>query len=105
MISRPGSDRICFDLGHKAVAAERPIEDRVRFFDFPEEARPVLQAEEHLTFEVPDREAFQVGQELYGLPGHICPTVALHEEAVIVREGRATDERWAVVARKRRITV
>ncbi len=105
IISRPGPDRICTDLGHKAVAAERPIENRVHFFNFPEGAKPVLQAEEHLAFEVPDQKAFHIGQELYGLPGHICPTVALHEEAIIVREGRATDERWAVVARKRKITI
>ena len=105
VISRPGPNRICTDLGHKAVAAERPIDKRVQFFDFPEDAMPVIQSEEHLAYEVPNREAFHVGQEIYGLPGHICPTVALHEEAIIVRNGRATDERWLVAARKRKITV
>lgn len=105
VISRPGESNICTDLGHKAVAGENPIENRVRFFDFPEAAKPVMQSEEHLVFEVPDRDAFSVGQELYGLPWHICPTVALHEEAIIVRDGRATDERWPIASRKRKITI
>jgi hypothetical protein len=41
---------------------------------------------------------------VYGLPWHICPTVALHGEAVVVREGRAV-ERWKVSARDRRLTI
>jgi D-serine deaminase-like pyridoxal phosphate-dependent protein len=45
-----------------------------------------------------------VGTVLYALPWHICPTVALHEEAVVVRDGRAC-EHWRVAARTRRITV
>ena len=36
----------------------------------------------------------------YGMPWHICPTVALHQEAVVVRNGRA-EERWQVVGRGR----
>ena len=45
-----------------------------------------------------------VGDVLYGMPWHVCPTVALHAEAVIVRDGRAVD-RWPIRARARRLTV
>jgi D-serine deaminase-like pyridoxal phosphate-dependent protein len=105
VISKPGPDHVCTDLGHKAVSGENPIENRVRFFDFPEGAKPVMQSEEHLVFQMANRDSLAVGQELYGLPWHICPTVALHEEAIIVRDGRATDERWQIESRKRKITI
>ena len=29
VISKPGGNRICIDLGHKAVASENPLEHRV----------------------------------------------------------------------------
>ena len=46
----------------------------------------------------------RIGDVLYAIPWHVCPTVALHQEAWLVREGRAV-ERWTVEARTRRITV
>jgi len=45
-----------------------------------------------------------VGDALYGMPWHICPTVALHDSAVVVRSGRA-GERWRIVARDRALTI
>ena len=45
-----------------------------------------------------------VGSVLFGIPRHICPTVALHSEAVVIRNGRAV-ERWKVTARERRLTI
>ena len=59
------------------------------------------------TQRAPDRSRaaeFPVGTVCYALPRHVCPTVALHEEAVVVRDGRAVD-RWHVAARTRRISV
>jgi len=110
IISKPGRNHVCIDLGHKSVSAENPIERRVRFLNFPESAQPVGQSEEHLVMAFPDdaldaRELLQVGDVVYGVPWHICPTVALHQEAVIIEDGRATGERWAIQARDRRITV
>ncbi|MCP5541947.1 MAG: D-TA family PLP-dependent enzyme [Akkermansiaceae bacterium] len=104
IISKPGENRLCVDLGHKAVSGENPIENRVRFPDLPD-ARPVMQSEEHLVLETPEASRFAVGDVLYGVPWHVCPTVALHQEAVVIRDGRATGERWKISARDRRITV
>jgi len=104
VISKPCPGRICLDLGHKAVAGEQPLANRVRFLNLPD-ATPVGQSEEHLMIETPHAEEIAVGQVVYGVPWHVCPTVALHEDVVLVRNGRATGETWAVAARKRKITV
>jgi len=102
VISRPAANILCLDLGHKAIASEGP-HPRVEFLELPD-ARATGHSEEHLTIETPRAADYPVGSALYGIPWHICPTVALHQEAVVVREGRAA-ERWQVVARARTITV
>ncbi len=103
VISRPGGDRVCVDLGHKAVASENPIEHRVRFPEVPD-ARPVLHSEEHLVIETSRAEELSPGTVLYGIPWHICPSVALYSEASVVRGGRIV-ETWPITARARRISV
>ncbi|MES2695655.1 MAG: hypothetical protein V4773_19430 [Verrucomicrobiota bacterium] len=45
-----------------------------------------------------------MGTAFYGVPWHICPTVALHDRVRVVREGRAVDA-WPVVARARSLSV
>lgn len=100
VISRPTADRVCLDLGHKAVASEMP-HPRVVFPALPE-AVPVLHSEEHLVLETPRAAELPVGSVLYGIPWHICPTVALHASLRVVENRRATDE-WPVTARQRRI--
>jgi D-serine deaminase-like pyridoxal phosphate-dependent protein/REP element-mobilizing transposase RayT len=102
VVSKPTSGRLCLDLGHKAVASEMP-HPRVVFLNLAD-ARAVAHSEEHLVVETSDAGAFKIGDCLYGIPWHICPTVALHSEAVIVENGKATD-RWRIVARERRLTV
>jgi D-serine deaminase-like pyridoxal phosphate-dependent protein len=54
--------------------------------------------------QTPRADQYRVGDTLYGLPRHICPTMALHSEVWAVRDGRAA-ERWPVTARARRLTV
>jgi D-serine deaminase-like pyridoxal phosphate-dependent protein len=102
VVSKPGGNRLCLDLGHKAVAAENP-QPRVRFLNLPY-ARPVMHSEEHLVIETEFAERFKVGDCLYAVPKHICPTVALHDEAVVVDQGQAVD-RWVISARGRRLEV
>jgi D-serine deaminase-like pyridoxal phosphate-dependent protein len=45
-----------------------------------------------------------VGDVLYGIPFHVCPTVALYDEAHIIVKGNLIDE-WNIVARKKKITI
>lgn len=101
IVSRPTADRICVDLGHKSIASEMP-HPRVVFPALPE-AKAVGHNEEHLVLETPRAREFHVGTVLYGLPWHICPTVALHDRVQVVRQRRITEE-WPVAARARRLT-
>ena len=102
VVSRPTADRLCLDLGHKAVASEMP-HPRVKLLGLEDATFPI-HSEEHLVVETSRAAAYPPGTVVYALPRHVCPTVALHEEAVVVREGRAVDT-WQVAARRRRITV
>jgi D-serine deaminase-like pyridoxal phosphate-dependent protein len=102
VISKPGANRLCLDLGHKAIAAENP-HPRVHLLDMPD-AKFATHSEEHLVVETPRAGEFAVGDVLYGIPWHICPTVALYSEAVVVKNGQA-ERRWKVLGRERRITV
>jgi D-serine deaminase-like pyridoxal phosphate-dependent protein len=103
IISKPATRLITTDLGHKSVAAENPISRRIFFLNLSDyEVRS--QSEEHLVVEVKDWENLHVGDVLYGVPYHICPTVALYDEAVVVENGKVVD-RWNVVARKKKITI
>lgn len=104
VISRPADGRICFDLGYKAVASETPLAQRVFLPQLPD-AEFVLQNEEHLVATSAHADSLQVGDPLYALPAHICPTTALHQYATVVRGGRATGETWPVEARDRRLSV
>jgi D-serine deaminase-like pyridoxal phosphate-dependent protein len=45
---------------------------------------------------------YKVGDVLYGIPVHICPTVALYEKAVVIEHKQATTV-WKVIARNRAI--
>lgn len=100
VISRPGSDRLCLDLGHKAVASEMP-HPRIVFPAFPD-ARAHVHSEEHLVIETAHAARFPVGSVVYGIPWHICPTVALHSSLHVVEAGRVVEE-WPVTARARRL--
>lgn len=102
VVSKPAGNRLCLDLGHKAIASENP-HPRVQWMELPD-AKAVTHSEEHLVVETARAAEFAVGDTLYGIPWHICPTCALHSEAVVVKEGRAED-RWKIIARERRVTI
>ena len=102
VISIPAPDMICVDLGYKAVAAENP-QPRVYFLNAPE-AIPAAHSEEHLVLKVPDAGQFRTGDVLYGIPSHICPTVALYEKVYTVENNQVTGA-WKVIARDREITI
>ena len=102
VVSRPAPDRLCLDLGYKAVASESPP-PRVRLLELPD-AIPVMHSEEHLVIETPRAGEFSLGACLHAIPRHICPTVALYHEAWLVENGAAR-ERWPIPARARTLTL
>ena len=103
VISLPTDDRICVDIGHKSVAAENEITSRIHFPDHPH-LTAVSQSEEHLVLKAEPGHALSPGDVMYGIPYHICPTVALHERLHAAVGGRIVGE-WRVVARDRRISI
>lgn len=102
VISLPAPGLICVDLGHKSIAAENELSKRVYFLNAPN-LKPVSQSEEHLVLDVGEQK-FKVGDVLYGVPHHICPTCALYDFANIIVDHNKTDE-WEISARDRRITI
>lgn len=130
VISQHGS-RLTLDLGHKSIAAENDLSRRVSFMNgfyggsaskfkggkpaiselllnpgrgFKTEPEFISQSEEHLVIDVGAGHGFQVGDVFYGVPYHVCPTIALYERAYTVDNGQVTGE-WKTVARDRTLTV
>jgi D-serine deaminase-like pyridoxal phosphate-dependent protein len=101
VISLPDKSKICLDLGHKSIGAENELARRVYFLNAPELV-PVSQSEEHLVMEAGEGHPYRIGDLLYGIPFHVCPTVALYERACAVENGQIAGE-WRVIARDRKI--
>lgn len=102
VISLPSPTKLCLDLGHKSVAAECELGQRVTFLNAPD-LQAVGQSEEHLVVEVGEGHSYRVGDVLYGSPNHICPTCALYERGFTVEDNVVTGE-WQTVSRDRILT-
>lgn len=103
VISLRGETRICIDLGHKSIAPENEIAKRVSFLNV-EGLRPVGQSEEHLVLEAGSGHGIKIGDVFYGIPYHVCPTVALYDRAYTIENGRVVGE-WRNIGRDRKLTV
>jgi D-serine deaminase-like pyridoxal phosphate-dependent protein len=97
VISKP-EGASCLDLGYKSLAAEMP-HPRLHFLDLDmDQVRN--HSEEHLVVSGGQIAQLQVGELVYALPTHICPTMALHKEVYVVKDGRVTGT-WKPEARDR----
>lgn len=103
IISKLAKGIITVDLGHKSVGSENPMDKRIQFLNLTEYEN-YSHSEEHLMIKVKNWTDLSVGDVLYGVPYHVCPSVALHDEACVIR-GNTWVENWEVVARRRRLTV
>jgi D-serine deaminase-like pyridoxal phosphate-dependent protein len=103
VISKPTANRLTLDLGYKAVASDPPAGKRCILLNVPEH-QAVLQSEEHFVVETPAAGKFALGDVIYAMPTHICPTCAMHRQAHVVENGQITD-RWDIVARDRILTI
>jgi D-serine deaminase-like pyridoxal phosphate-dependent protein len=103
VVSLPQDGRICIDLGHKSVSSENELSQRVYFLNAPE-LKFVGHSEEHLVAEAGKNHQYKVGDILYGLPYHVCPSAALYERAFTIDNKLVTGE-WRTTARDRKITV
>lgn len=102
VISLPDETKICLDLGYKAIASENELNNRVYFLNAPE-LKMVSHSEEHLVANAGEGHKWKVGDLLYALPIHICPTCALYKSAWAV-EKRQINGTWEIIARDRIIS-
>jgi D-serine deaminase-like pyridoxal phosphate-dependent protein len=87
LVSRPRAGVVTCDAGHKAVSADAGVPTCVAL-GHPE-LTPLAPSEEHLPIAVAgDAAGPQVGEALYLLPRHVCPTVNNFDCALLVRKGQ-----------------
>ena len=67
VISKPTKGIITIDLGHKSVAAENPIDRRVKFLNL-NDYELLSQSEEHGVIRVENWDNIKVGDVFYGVP-------------------------------------
>ena len=102
VISQTDHYTYCLDLGHKRIASEFSM-PRVKLITSAV-YKQIGHSEEHMIIKTKKPDVFEVGQVLFGIPYHICPTVALYDHLIVVEEGEVVD-RWEVTARDRSIGV
>jgi D-serine deaminase-like pyridoxal phosphate-dependent protein len=84
VVSHPRQHIVTCDAGHKAVSADAGVPTCV-VVGHPE-LTPLSPSEEHLPLAVQEGAAApQIGDPLFLLPRHICPTVNNFDQAVLVR--------------------
>jgi D-serine deaminase-like pyridoxal phosphate-dependent protein len=85
LVSRPTERLITCDAGHKSVSADAgvPTCTVMGHADWT----PAKPSEEHLPLEVPPTTTASLGQKIYLLPRHVCPTVNNFDEALMVVNG------------------
>jgi D-serine deaminase-like pyridoxal phosphate-dependent protein len=103
VVSKPAKNRLTLDLGYKAVASDPPAGKRCILLNLTD-YEPVLQNEEHFVVETPEADRFSPGDTMYAMPTHICPTCAMHRQALVVENGQVADQ-WTIVARDRVLTI
>jgi D-serine deaminase-like pyridoxal phosphate-dependent protein len=101
VISLPAKNKICIDLGYKSIASENDLQHRVFILNAPH-LKPVSHSEEHMVLDAGAGHGFKIGDILYALPVHICPTVALYKHAVCISHGDVSGK-WEITARDREI--
>lgn len=88
LVSSPTKDVVTCDAGHKAVSADAGVPTCV-VVGHPE-FTPLSPSEEHLPLQKKDGKGPGIGETLYLLPRHVCPTVNNFDSALIVKGGRIT---------------
>jgi D-serine deaminase-like pyridoxal phosphate-dependent protein len=85
VVSHPSDGIVTCDAGHKSVSADAGVPTCV-VMGHPE-LTPLSPSEEHLPLEVTSSPAPSVGDLLYLIPRHVCPTVNNFDLALLVRNG------------------
>lgn len=90
VVSHPAAGMITCDAGHKTVSADAGVPTCV-VLGHPE-LEPLAPSEEHLPMRVADgARPPDIGELLFLLPRHVCPTVNNFDDAVIVSGGKLVE--------------
>ena len=104
VISNPAPGAFTLDLGYKGIASD-PAGSRGVIVGL-DNVEQQFQSEEHWAWRMKsghEDECPVVGDELFVIPTHICPTSALYPYAIVIEDGRIVD-RYETTARNRKIT-
>jgi D-serine deaminase-like pyridoxal phosphate-dependent protein len=101
VVSHPAPDIITCDAGHKTVSADAGI-PTCMVLGHPE-LEPLPPSEEHLPMRVAEGAAVPaIGELLYLVPRHVCPTVNNFDDAVIISDRKVmADESVSARGRER----
>jgi D-serine deaminase-like pyridoxal phosphate-dependent protein len=86
VVSHPKTGVVTCDAGHKSVSADAGVPTCAVLGH--EDWNPLKPSEEHLPIEVPEQSTPKLGDRIYLLPHHVCPTVNNFDEAIFVVRGR-----------------
>jgi D-serine deaminase-like pyridoxal phosphate-dependent protein len=85
VISRPLPDHVTCDAGHKSVSADAGVPTCLVLGHA--ELEPLKPSEEHLPLRVSSgHRAPEIGDKLYLLPRHVCPSVNNFDDALFIRD-------------------
>ena len=102
VVSHPASNTFTLDLGSKGISCDQPVRGELVGVN----AEAMFQSEEHWLWKMKEgheSERPAIGEVLYVVPGHICPSTVL-DDSILVAEGGKLVGRWETVARKRQLT-
>lgn len=102
VLSKPVEGIITSDLGHKSIAPEMDF-PRIELLN-AKDLEQVSQSEEHFVFKTNQWESYKIGDLIYGIPMHICPTVAKYQYLQVVKSAKVVG-RWKVGARGQKISI
>jgi D-serine deaminase-like pyridoxal phosphate-dependent protein len=89
VISHPLAGKITCDAGHKSVSADAGV-PTCAVIGHPE-LMPLKPSEEHLPIEGPAGARLpEIGENLYLIPRHVCPSVNNFDEALMIVNGRVS---------------
>jgi D-serine deaminase-like pyridoxal phosphate-dependent protein len=89
VVSRPTATRLTCDAGHKTVSADAGV-PTCQVLGRPD-LLPARPSEEHLPIDLaPESKMPDVGDALYLVPRHVCPTVNNFDHAILIHSGRIT---------------
>jgi len=102
VVSHPAPGMLTCDAGHKTVSADSGV-PTCAVLGHPE-LEPLTPSEEHLPMRVTEGHTPEIGELLFLVPRHVCPTVNNFDDAVIVDGGHAASvERVSARGRERPI--